>query len=1513
MSKSTEPRTPHEVIEHIRSHAYLLDVTGESERVREGAESLRRALNRALKLLSEDLYSKKSHFVLELVQNADDNHYEPDVVPRLSFNIAPERLVVVNNEVGFTEGNVRAICDVGSSSKAGKKYGYIGEKGIGFKSVFVVSDSPEVHSNGYHFRFDRKNEGNLLGYVVPQWCAAPPEAVPDHTTIVLPAAEDCEFSDQTLAGLDAKLLLFLHKLRELSVEQAGRRISYCRRDVLGLSHLTTRTGTELSETTEELRYLRAETAFSTSEVPDEKRPDIGESTVVLAFPVDEGGAAMPDPTSEVFAFLPIRPVGFKFAIQADFILSSSREAILTDRPWNKFLREAIAQAFVKAVDSFKETEALAFTFLKYLPTEGEVSDPFFRPVGSEILEVLRDTECLPSASGQWSRPSELRLAGGRIRDLFPSATALELFGFDYLDERVQGAHKLLQDLGTQVVAPSDILTVFRDHSQWLMQQPLEWKAKFYGYLADSSQELIAAGLLKCACLPTAAGRFVVPATTNVFFPLSRGKRYGFEEALVFIDSELFEQAQPHSTRVWDLLEKFEVRSDDPYDLVMSHILPRHQGESWKTAGHKALIGHLRYIKDKQKLYLERAAEHGKSEAQAFQLLREGIWVGTKRRDDQGWIFNRASGLYLGKEYKPDFCIESMLGDALSKENIVSEAYLAEKSKDSEADAASWREFLGRLGIRFSPGLEPVGTDWRCSEELQQLLNSSQAAVRRATLECLDQYWSKYGDKLTHSSSPSRSSANQRDTGFALSLRATLAPTKKKAAPRLDEAFYPTAELQEILGNNLPYIDATLSEPMLEACRVTYKLDAKALVKRLRQLKTDGTDTARQLQGIYRSLERLWDTDATYIRQAFDADALIRTKGAHKAWSAPEDVSWRANGPFLDSIYPPLEGQYRDFHGFFLNKLQVPRELPTAKRVDALTELYKVEDLDARRKEALAIYLRANRDLAQRRRKDWEDHPDWLATFEYGAVLINHRDELVVNDEMLFADDVPDLAALFSDYEEISFLGVPSDEVPRLSRLLDAAGVKRLSSSVHVEVIDTDDVCVDGDLTARVQGAMQFVARILYARHQDSFDRALSEGLFAQLRTLQVAHTPALRQSVKLGDVVRERDADIAQRAGCILYRTGAKVIKDRVSSEVCRFLGAPDDFADIVARVLMEQDESGCEDFLKARGIGELPADLQDALERTEPVLDAESDNSNYGTSDVGGQESTTLGPHVASAGEASSEQIVAPFQNEAKEPPLSDGMPAVSSAPQPQTLPSVEPSSESDWPSLHKFRRNGSTRQSRNGLPRKSRINSGRLLSYAAAPSESDSQNSNEDPTKAAARDATARAAVEYFMLTQRTRWKSLTEMPHNNPGFDVRAVAHDDVEEFIEVKGQSAAWTECGVALTPMELATAQQKSDRYWLCVVEHVHDEKRRRLHLLRNPYGLTQRFMFDSGWKSAAIGVEAVPLRPEKNLLVEMPGLGRGRILSVRAKGKFFNLHVILEDGSQVNKLFNPATMTLSAE
>jgi hypothetical protein len=250
-------------IEQIRRSEYMIGMTLAPE-AEAAAEGMRRKLNSALRLLSDDLYSTKTHFVLELVQNADDNAYAAEVSPQIRITLSPSALTVWNNEQGFTPANVRALCSVGESTKS-KKVGFIGEKGIGFKSVFQVSSAPQVHSNGFHFQFDMSNTQEHLGYVVPHWIEPDATLASEGTTIVLPAKAGESFTNAVLSELDARLLLFLRKLRVIELQTSGEGVSMRRLDEDGLIALRTdRQAQGSGAASSHQRYLRVVMDVSTA-------------------------------------------------------------------------------------------------------------------------------------------------------------------------------------------------------------------------------------------------------------------------------------------------------------------------------------------------------------------------------------------------------------------------------------------------------------------------------------------------------------------------------------------------------------------------------------------------------------------------------------------------------------------------------------------------------------------------------------------------------------------------------------------------------------------------------------------------------------------------------------------------------------------------------------------------------------------------------------------------------------------------------------------------------------------------------------------------------------------------------------------------------------------------------------------------------------------------------------------------------------------------------------------------
>ena len=271
----------------------------------------------------------------------------------------------------------QAICDIGNSTKGRVQGGYIGQKGIGFKSVFKISDQPQIRSAGFSFKFDSKQ--GPVGYILPEWIedesrneenrgksedAAESAIDDDDDTTSTPWTTSISLPLSSGRGIEIKsgfldihptLLLFLHKLTSIRVvdSTAHHSVLVERRDeikgnaqVLSLTTTTTATTTaeitdshstieddqptvgETKTTVINSDWLLARKQLPLSELPSTyvTRPadQIRFTELALAFPLvevasrdddtDESGALQSLP---VFAFLPLRSYGFDFVIQGE--------------------------------------------------------------------------------------------------------------------------------------------------------------------------------------------------------------------------------------------------------------------------------------------------------------------------------------------------------------------------------------------------------------------------------------------------------------------------------------------------------------------------------------------------------------------------------------------------------------------------------------------------------------------------------------------------------------------------------------------------------------------------------------------------------------------------------------------------------------------------------------------------------------------------------------------------------------------------------------------------------------------------------------------------------------------------------------------------------------------------------------------------------------------------------------------------------------------------------------------
>ena len=125
------------------------------------------------RFFGETLYADRTHFVYELLQNAEDaldrraKATPQSNLPRtVKFHLYPDRLEFRHFGQVFNERDVRRILAF-LEEKQPDELDQIGTFGIGFKSVHQYTDSPEIHSGDEHFCIDGLFARALLNHALP--------------------------------------------------------------------------------------------------------------------------------------------------------------------------------------------------------------------------------------------------------------------------------------------------------------------------------------------------------------------------------------------------------------------------------------------------------------------------------------------------------------------------------------------------------------------------------------------------------------------------------------------------------------------------------------------------------------------------------------------------------------------------------------------------------------------------------------------------------------------------------------------------------------------------------------------------------------------------------------------------------------------------------------------------------------------------------------------------------------------------------------------------------------------------------------------------------------------------------------------------------------------------------------------------------------------------------------------------------------------------------------------------
>lgn len=531
-------------------------------------------VRRWVKRLLVDRYDDRSHFVYELLQNAEDalgSRTAASLSSGVQFCLDEQSLRIRHYGRPFDERDVRSICAVAESTKDETAIGHFG---VGFKSVFTITDFPEIHSGAEDFRIE--------DFVCP-YPAGKVERDHDETVFVCPLRNrtDAAEVESGLRRLGADALRFLRHIDSVEWTVRGRSSgTYIRQDeTLHHSHPNVRRATTLGEAHGEPATEQTYLVFS--------RPlslDGGiERFVEIAFCLEDD-RIVPVAHSPLVVFFPtVLETNLGFVIQGPYRTTLSRDNVLKKDPWNVRCVEETAALLVEALVWLRDRERLDVSALRSLPISAARfgGDNMFTPLFEETRNALLCRRLLPTSDGTFAAAPEIRIArADAVRQLFDGEQLARLLGSDrplsWLTEEVTEARAadlreyLMNDLDVGEIRIEDLLP--RLDSAFLEAQPPEWIRRLYELLHDLPSLFVRAKSLPLIRLSgTGRPRQVHPEVDGLPAAFLPGP----------IDTD-FPTVHPEVCRTdasRTFLEALGLSIPDPVDDVLRHVLPKYRDDS----------------------------------------------------------------------------------------------------------------------------------------------------------------------------------------------------------------------------------------------------------------------------------------------------------------------------------------------------------------------------------------------------------------------------------------------------------------------------------------------------------------------------------------------------------------------------------------------------------------------------------------------------------------------------------------------------------------------------------------------------------------------------------------------------------------------------------------------------------------------------------------------------------------------------------------------------------------------
>ena len=676
-------------------------------------------------------YSDKTHFVYELIQNADDNESG-----RIEMQLYEKELLVWNDGNEFREEDVRSICSIGFSNK---DLTQIGTFGMGFKAVYAYTDSPEVYSGDECFRISINNpmepEGidDIDDTKVIELRKEGKQLKENRTIFRLPfrkelrQEEDIALLKDRFRGLEKRVLLFLRNLKtvqwydENSEQRGSCSCHRCPHDKMqDASEVELRSslnGEDQSSETflvfrKEVRppQVVIDELLQKSEDEDERQRIQKSATklqpIEVAFKFQDGKITAMD-SCVLFSYFPTeKETHLKFLIQASYKTTLPRDNIEKNNQWNEWLIEETANYLPEILEELKKVGLLEPAFFNVVPLEEDNVPGEFSPIAEALRKVMQEAPFVPTQNGMYAKAGTVFYPHREsLRELVESGWLRLNNSWLHPEirdtEEFRRCFKVMREAGVKEIGVSQVLDLLEKRSfNWFGNRCEEWLRSLYMYLNSQKSEL--ERIKKLPLVRLENGEHVCADRKSVFFPPeadeAREEIKPFLSDLPILRSALLEGEGCNDIEAF--LKSIGVRVLRRVDMILEGICPRYS-ESAKPSPEENLL-HVRYV-------FKVWSDVSESELRRLKVKISEIPILRAYKDIQHEVENKNKNsiaefhyikpcdAYLPQAYTGDDDLETYFSVYDGEIWFVDDAYL-----ENNSDAKVWLHFLKVFGVMDTP-------------------------------------------------------------------------------------------------------------------------------------------------------------------------------------------------------------------------------------------------------------------------------------------------------------------------------------------------------------------------------------------------------------------------------------------------------------------------------------------------------------------------------------------------------------------------------------------------------------------------------------------------------------------------------------------------------------------------------------------------------------------------------------------------------------------------------------------